>query len=417
MENITQILDSAKKCLNCKHKPCQNACPMKTRIPEFISKIKEENFKEAYDILIDNNMFSNICSTICPQEKQCEGSCVRGIKGSPMPIGKLERFVNDWAKENKYIHKINLPKKIEDKKVAIIGSGPASISCAVELAKSGIKSKIYEKDEKIGGILRYGIPDFRLNKSDLDNVVMEIKQMGVEIKTNVEFGKDISIESLREEGYDAIFLGIGAQIPSVYKLTDKEYSSIYKSDYFLKKYNEGKYIKDLGITVVIGGGNVAMDCSRTALKMGATKVYILYRRARENMPARDIEIQEALQDGVEFQFQTKVINAFGDNEKLTGIECIKTIVEEGKAVDVENSNFKMKVDTVIFAIGLTPNFKLLESQGLELENGLVKIDEFGATNVKNVYAGGDITENKSSVCRAVAAGKEAAIGIERELLT
>lgn len=413
MENITEILDIAKKCLNCKHKPCQNACPMNTRVPEFIAMVKEEKFKDAYNILLENNAFSNICSTICPQEKQCEGSCVRGIKGEPMPIGRLERFVNEWAKENNYTYKME-GKNYIDKEVAIVGSGPASISCAIELAKKGIKSVVFEKDKELGGILRYGIPDFRLNKSTIDNIINNAKNIGVEFKTNVEFGKDITLTKLQKE-YDAIFLGIGAEVPTTYKLADKEINSIYKSDYFLKRYNEGDWIKDLGTTVVIGGGNVAMDCSRTAIKMGAEKVYVLYRRARENMPARDIEIEEAIEDGVEFKYQTKVIKAFGD-KRLEEIECIKTVVEDGKAVDVEDSNFKMKVDTFVFAIGLIPNVKLLEEQGIEIENGLVKIDENGMTCVKGVFAGGDVAESKSSVCRAVAAGKKSAIGIEKCLI-
>lgn len=414
MENITEILNIAKNCLNCKHKPCQNACPMKTRVPEFIAKIKEEKFNEAYDILLENNTFSNICSTICPQEQQCEGSCVRGIKGEPMPIGRLERFINEWAKENNYTYKMNEIKEMSNKKVAIVGSGPASISCAIELAKMGIKSVILEKDEAFGGILRYGIPDFRLNKDTLEHILENAKNMGIEMNSNIEFGKDISLKELQDK-YDAVFLGIGAETPSTYKLADEEYSSIYKSDYFLKKYNEKDFIQNLGTTVVIGGGNVAMDCARTAVKMGAKKTYVLYRRARENMPARDIEIKEAMEDGVEFNYTTKVIKAFGDN-KLTQIECIKTVVEDGKAVDVENSNFKMDVATVVFAIGLTPNGKLLEAQGIETDRGLIKINEDGETCIKGVFAGGDATESKSSVCRAVAAGKKAAIGIGKYLL-
>lgn len=415
MENKQEILDIAKNCLNCKHKPCQNACPMKTRVPEFIAKIKEEKFSEAYDILLENNTFSNICSTICPQEQQCEGSCVRGIKGTAMPIGRLERFVNDWAKENNYTYKMEEQMVFQNKKVAIVGSGPAGISCAIELAKRGIKSVIFEKDENLGGILRYGIPDFRLNKDTLENILENARSMGINMKTNIEFGKDISLKELQEK-YDAVFLGIGAEIPSIYKLADEEYTSIYKSDYFLKRYNEKDYIDNLGTTVVIGGGNVAMDCARTAVKMGAKKVYVLYRRARENMPARDIEIAESMEDGVEFEFTTKVIKAFGDNGKLTQIECIKTVVEDGKAVDIENSNFKMNVDTVVFAIGLTPNGKLLEEQGLDTDRGLIKIDEEAKTSIKGVFAGGDVSESKSSVCRAVAAGKKAAIGIEKYLV-
>ena len=330
MENITEILELANKCLNCKHKPCQMACPMGTRIPEFIAKIKEEKFAEAYDILLENNSFSNICSIICPRERQCEGSCVRGIKGEPTAIGKLERFVNEWAKENNYTYKQEIEGD-SSKRVAIVGSGPAGISCAIELAKQGIKSVIFEKEKEFGGILRYGIPDFRLDKNLLDNIIENTKNMGVEFKKNLEFGKDITINRLKQEGFNAIFLGIGAELPSTYKLSDENYNNIYKPDYFLKRYNENDYIKNLGTTVVIGGGNVAMDCSRTAVKMGAEKVYVLYRRARENMPATKIEIQDAINDGVEFEFQTKVIKAFGEDGKLKEIECIKTEIKDRKS--------------------------------------------------------------------------------------
>lgn len=412
MENLTEILEMANKCLNCKNAPCKKACPMETKIPEFIAKIKEEKFDEAYDILIENNPFSSICGVICPRERQCEGSCVRGIKGEPTSIGKLERFVNNWAKENNYTYEQNMEESI-DKKVAIIGSGPAGITCAIELAKRGIKSVIFEKEKEFGGILRYGIPDFRLDKNLLDNIIENTKSMGVEFKSNIEFGKDITIDSLKQEGFSAIFVGIGAEIPSTYELSNEKYSNIYKPDYFLKRYNEGEFIKDLGVTVVIGGGNVAMDCARTAIKMGARKVYVLYRRDRKNMPATNVEIEDAIADGVEFEYQTKVIKAFGENGILSEIECIKTDVVDGKAVDIEGSNFKMKIDSFVFAIGLTPNEKLLKRQGIETENGLVKIDEFGTTCIEGVFSGGDTTEYKSSVCKAVAAGKTAAIGIEK----
>ena len=239
--------------------------------------------------------------------------------------------------------------------------------------------------------------------------------MEIVFKPNIEFGKDITIDSLKQDGFDAIFLGIGAQIPSTYKLSDEDITGIHEPDYFLKRYNEKEYIKDLGITVVVGGGNVAMDCARTALKMGAERVKVLYRRDRVNMPATNTEIEDAISDGVEFEYQTKVIKAFGENGKLNEIECIKTEVIDGKAVDIMDSNYKMKADTFIFAIGLTPNEKLLKAQGIELENGIVKIDEEGKTSIDGVFSGGDLTEYKSSVCKAVAAGKNAAKGIEKFL--
>lgn len=406
MEPIEVINEKAKYCLNCKHKPCQRACPIKTNIPSFIEKIKENNIEEAYKILMDNNIFSPICSAICPQEDQCEGSCTRGIKSNPVDIGKLEHFVNEYAKENSIKYDIKQKQK-NNHLVAVIGSGPASLSCAYELAKEGTNVTIFEKEESLGGILRYGIPSYRLNKKDLDNTINKILNLGINVKTNCEFGKDINIESLKKQGYEAIFLGIGAGNPTTYSLCNEKLDGIYESDYFLKEYNQGKNIKNLGKTVVIGGGNVAIDCARSASKLGAN-VSILYRRRIEDMPARKIEIQEAIEDNVKIIPCTKVISAKGENGHISEIECIKTEVIDKKAVDLENTNYNMKIDTFIFAIGLSPEKQLLEKEGLELENGLVLIDENGKTNLDKVYAGGDVTENKSTVCRAIAAGKKAA---------
>lgn len=413
MEPIEQIKVKAKYCLNCKHKPCQKACPMQTEIPLFIGKIKEGNFKDAYKILLDNNIFSPICSSICPQEDQCEGSCTRGIKGTPVDIGKLEYWVNEYAKQNGVKYDIK-PSEKNNHMVAVIGSGPASLSCAYELAKVGVQVTIFEKEEKLGGILRYGIPPYRLNKKDLDNTINKILSLGIKVKTNCEFGKDINIQGLKAQGYEAIFLGIGAGAPSIYSLSNEKLKGIYASDYFLKEYNQGSKIDSLGKTVVIGGGNVAMDCARTASRLGAD-VSILYRRGIENMPARIIEIQEAIEDNVKIIPCTKVIGAKGENGHITEIECIKTEVIDGKAVDLENTNYNMKVDTFIFAIGLSPEKQLLEKEGITLENGLVVIDENGKTNLDKVYAGGDVTESKSTVCRAIASGKRAARGVLENL--
>lgn len=415
MEPIENIKEKAKYCLNCKHKPCQKACPMQTEIPFFIEKLKEGNFEDAYKILLDNNIFSPLCSAICPQENQCEGSCTRGIRSNPVDIGKLEYWVNVYAKQNGIKYKIG-PSKKNNHLVAVIGSGPASLECAYELAKAGVNVTIFEKEEKLGGILRYGIPSFRLDKEELDNTINQILSLGIKIQTNCEFGKDININTLKEQGYEAIFLGIGAGTPSIYSLCNENLKGIYDSDYFLKEYNQGNKIDNLGKTAVIGGGNVAMDCARTASRLGAD-VSILYRRGIENMPARKIEIQEAIEDGVKIVPCTKVISAKGENGHITEIECIKTEVIDGKAVDLENTNYNMKVDTFIFAIGLSPEKQLLEKEGITLENGLVVIDENGKTNIDGVYAGGDVTESKSTVCRAIAAGKRAARGILRIMQT
>ena len=411
MENIEKVKEKANWCLECKLKPCsKNGCPIQTNIPEFIGKIKSDEYEEAYKILINNNIFSHVCSLVCPQEEQCEGSCVREIKQNPTQIGELERFVNEWAYEN------NIDKKIEKaesngKKVAIIGSGPAGLECAVELLKNGYDVTIFEKDEMPGGILWYGIPDFRLPKDIVKNIISKVEKLGAQIRTNMQFGKNISLEELKKE-FDSIFIAIGAGKSSVYSLTDEPNENIYKSDIFLKAYSEKKFIKNLGKVVVIGGGNVAMDCARTAVKMGAENVKILYRRDQEHMPARKIELQDAIADGVQFVPLTRVISANVEDGRIKSLNCIQTTIEEARAVDVQNSEFSVEANTVVFAIGLKPEKLLLESQGIMTqENGLVQIDENGMTNIENVYAGGDVTESKSTVCRALAAGKKAAIGI------
>lgn len=410
MENIEEIKDIANYCLNCRAKPCTKACPMNTRIPEFIQKIKEEDYKDAYNILHENNKFSYICSLICPQEEQCQGSCVRGIKSEPTQIGKLERFVNEWAIENNYFYEENNINERNLRKVAIIGSGPAGLSASIELLKQGYDVTIFEKEKLAGGLLRYGIPDFRLSKEKVDRIINLVISLGGKFIFNKELGKDISIKDLKDE-YDYIFLGIGAEIPSTYKLSDKKLNGIYKSDYFLKEYSEGRYIQNLGDVVVIGGGNVAIDCARSAVKMGAKSVSILYRRDEENMPARKIELQDAISDGVKIKYKTKVIEAISDNnsEKITSVKCMKTNVIEKKAVDIENSEFIYPANTVIFAIGLKPNKILLEKEGIELnEYGMPKVNECFMTSIDGVYAGGDILESKSTVCRALAMGRNVA---------
>lgn len=408
METIETIKEMANYCLGCKAKPCSNGCPMKTNIPEFISKIKNEEFEEAYKILKANNIFSHICSIICPQEEQCEGSCIRGIKQKPTQIGKLERFINDWAQENsiKIEEKITEEKK---EKIAVIGSGPAGIECAYELRKNGYQVTVFEKEKQLGGILNYGIPNFRLEKKYIYDIIQMLKDIGVKFETEKEFGNNLHIKELQQE-FDAIFLGIGAEIPSKYDLGD--FKNIYDSDYFLKAYNSKKFIQNLGDVVVIGGGNVAMDSSRAALKMGARTSSILYRRDIEHMPARKIELEEAVKDGVNPVFTTRVVKAEGKNKKMESVKCIKTKVIDGKAIDMPNTEFNYKADTVVFAIGLKPNKEVLEKEGLAYnEKGLIEIDENGQTNISKVFAGGDLSETKSTVCRALASSKKAAKSI------
>ena len=409
MENIEEIKQKANWCLQCKTKPCmEKGCPIHTNIPEFISKIKEEKFKEAYDILQENNIFSHVCGTICPQEEQCEGSCIRGIKQIPTSIGELEKFVNEWAKENEYefVYQVGEEK---DKKVAIIGSGPAGLECAYELRKQGYQVTIFEKDEDFGGILRYGIPDFRLSKDIIKKIIDKLKKMGIIFKNNTCLGKDITIEDLKNE-FDAIFLGIGAEKSSTYDLGDFE--SIYDSDTFLRAYNNKKYLDNLGDVVVIGGGNVAMDSARAAIRMNAKSVSILYRRDKDHMPARSIELEEAIEDGVKPVFLTRVIKGIGTGKKLEKLECIKTEIIDHKAIDIVNSEFEYKADSVVFAIGLKPNKELLQKQNIELnEYGLIKVDENCRTSIEKVYAGGDSVESKSTVCRAISSARTAAKAI------
>lgn len=410
MEKLEQVLEQAGRCLNCKNPMCRKGCPISTNIPAFITKIKENNFLEAYKILQENNIMSEICSAVCPVENQCMGSCIKGLKGEPIHINYLEKFINDWAKENNISYEAQITNTL-NKKVAVIGSGPAGLSCAVNLRKYGFRVTVFEKEDKCGGILNYGIPDFRLSKQTVKNVINKVNKLGIEIKTGLEFGTDISIKTLKSDGYDIIFLGMGAQTQSRYLLTDQYTEDIYDSDIFLKIYNNKKNIKDLGTTIIIGGGNVALDCARAATRMGAKEVYIIYRKTKELMPARKIEIDEAIIDGVNFIFQTKVINAIGKNNKISKIECIKTENINNTVVEIQNSNYEMKANTVIFAIGSKANEKMLNELGIKTDNGLICIDGNYMTNINNIYAGGDLVEKKSSVCKAIATGKKAAKAI------
>lgn len=408
MEELEDIQKEAAWCLGCKMKPCSNACPMHTNIPEFIAKVKENKFEEAYNILIENNLFSHVCSLVCPQEDQCQGSCVRGIKSEPTKIGKIEAFVNDWAIKNNY--KAMIPQKEirNDVKVAVIGAGPAGLSFSYELAKNGIQSTVFEKEKVLGGILAYGIPDFRLNKDIIENIVNVLKTLGVKFELGAELGKNIFIKDLKKE-YDYIFLGIGAELASMYSLSNEEIDSVYDSDTFLRAYNYKNFIPNLKKVVVIGGGNVAMDSARAAIHMGAEKVSILYRRDREHMPAREIELEEAIKDGVEFKELVRVDSANIDNGKLKSLHCNRTQIIDGKAVDIPNDEFDFEADTVVFAIGLKPNKELLINEGIKLSDwGTIEVNENNQTNIENVYAGGDVVDNKSVVCKALAAGKKTA---------
>jgi len=404
MNDLEDIKNSANLCLNCKNPMCKKGCPIETNIPEFISKIKENKFEEAYKILQENNIMSEICSTVCPTENQCMGKCIRGIKTEPIKINKLEKFVNNWAEVNGIEHGIEIKEK-NDIKVAIVGSGPAGIACATELLKEGFEVTIFEKEEKIGGLLEYGIPDFRLPRKTLKKVIEKLIKMGLKLELGKALGKDFSIKDLKEK-FKYIFLAIGAGISNTYKLTDEASDNIFIADEFLKSFNNHEEIKNLGNVVVIGGGNVAIDSARAAIRMGATSVTIAYRRNEELMPARKIEIEDAINDGVNIIYLTKVISANLENGKIKGITCIKTKIENNKVIDIENSEFVLEADSIIFAIGLIPDTRLLEQNGITIENKMVKVDENYMTNIEDVFAGGDLVETKSTVCRAIATGKK-----------
>ena len=370
MEDIKSILQEASKCLNCKNPLCTKGCPIETKIPKFINEIKNGNLQMAYEILQENNIMSDVCSNVCPFEEYCVGHCIKGIKGKPVNISKLEKYVNLWARENNIIY--NYKKEISNNiKIAIIGSGPAGLECALELAKIGYKVTIFEKESKIGGLLTYGIPGFRLPRNITKNLTNRIKEMDIKIETNIEFGKNISIDKLKEKGYEAIFIGIGAGIPSTYKLCDENYEKIYKSNYIMKEYNAKRKVKKLGDVIIIGGGNVATDCARAVLRMDAKSSTIVYRRDKEKMPARDEELKLAIKDGVKVLYNTKVIDVDVKNKMLSSVKCIKTKTYEDKILDIEKSEFFINADSIIFAIGLKPDKKILENEGIELDlNGL-----------------------------------------------
>ena len=411
---MEEILEEASRCLNCGKPMCKTGCPLNTNIPEFINKVKENELDKAYEILTDNNIMSNICSLICPTEKQCMGNCIKGKIDEPVNINKLEAFVNNWANKNNLKQNIKI-KDLNGKKVAIVGAGPAGIACAVELKKEGFDVTVFEKEEKIGGILEYQIPDFRLEKEKIKPTYDLLVNLEINIEYNTEFGKDFNIEDLKKQGFDAIFLGIGANISSKYSLTPKTNKNIITAKDILTKYYNKEKI-DLGKTIVIGGGNVAQDAARVANKMGA-KTTIVYRRNEEKMPASRLEIDDAKKEGVKFLFNTKVLKAnIGDNGKIESVECLKTITLDDKIEDVENSNFNIEADTIVFAIGLKIEEEFLNSIGIETKNGLVKVDENQMTSIPNVYAGGDLTEKNQTVCWAIASGKKAAKGIKNNLL-
>ena len=415
MENIKE---KSNYCLSCKNKPCTKGCPLGNDITEFIKYIKEEKFEDAYNILCETTVLSSICGRICPHDKQCQGSCIRGIKQLPVNIGNLEAFIGDMAIKNNW--KISKFEENNNKKVAIIGGGPAGLTAAAFLARYGFNVTIYEKNDNLGGILYKGIPEFRLDKEIVKNTITKILELGIEVKYNVELEKDFTLEELKTQ-YDAILLTFGANISSKMKVEGENLLGVYGGNELLEKENYPD-LKDKKVAV-IGGGNVAMDTARTIKRLGAKNVYVIYRRAEKQMPAERKEIEDAKSEGIEFLFQNNIVKIIGDEQgKVKGLECIKTelIKKEGEdrevPVNIENSNYILDIDYVIRAVGSETEKNILEKLNLELNKwGYIKVDEENKTSQEKIFAAGDIVGEKSTVAWAAKSGRDAARNIREYL--
>ena len=412
-----KINELASYCLNCKTKPCRTGCPLGNDIPEFIKNVKEENYEQAYKVLSKTTVLEPVCGRICPHMSQCMGKCVRGIKSNPVNIGELEAFVGDMAVKNKYSMDDSQDKaeKSNSKKVAIIGSGPAGLTCAAFLARGGADVTIFEKKSTLGGLLRYGIPEFRLPKEILDNTINKIIDLGIKIELNKELGTDLNLQDLTND-FDRVFISIGANIPWKMGIEGEELEGVYGGNTLLEYNSHPDYSGKK--VAIIGGGNVAMDCARTIKNKGAENVTVIYRRAEEQMPAERKEIEDAKNEGVEFLFQTSVVRINGNNDvenKVTSIECIKTelVQKEGETrlspVNIEGSNYELDMDYVVMAIGSMPEEKVVNNLGLEVDRkGYIKVDENYETSIKNVFAGGDVAGTTATVAWAARTGRDVA---------
>ena len=416
-----EIKKYAEYCLNCPVKPCSNkGCPLNNDIPAFIKQVKEGNVKEAYKILSKTTVLGSVCGRICPHMKQCEGSCVRGIKGEPVNIGDLEAYVFDEAIKNSWYKEMEKTNELEGKNIAIVGGGPAGLTCANFLARKGAHVVIYEKYNELGGILAHGIPEFRLNREVLKETIKSILNEGIldiTVEYGQELGRNLKLVDL-ENKYDAVFLSFGANIPTRMNIEGENLEGVFGGNYLLEN---GKHPSYIGKKVaIIGGGNVAMDCARTIKRLGAEKVIVIYRRAEKQMPAETKEIEEAKQEGIEFLFQNNIIKILG-KDKVEKIECIKTqlVKKEGETrevpVNIENSNYELKIDYVVMAVGSSPEKEIANSLGLELNKwGYINIDENNRTSKEKIYAGGDLAGDKGTVAWAARAGRNVAEAIGNE---
>ena len=428
--NMEEAREEAGRCINCQNAKCIQGCPVAINIPAFIHEVKEGNIEEASRIISEASSLPAVCGRVCPQESQCEGRCIRGIKGEPISIGKLERFVADYAREHGIKPQPSAEKK--GKKVAVIGSGPAGLTCAGELAKTGYDVTVFEALHEPGGVLVYGIPEFRLPKKEVVAKEIEnVKALGVKIETNTIVGKSVKIDELLEE-YDAVFIGSGAGLPRFMGIPGENANGVYSANEYLTRNNLMKAFDpeyDTPVNpgkkvAVVGGGNVAMDAARTALRLGAD-VTIVYRRSEEELPARAEEVHHAKEEGIKFHLLTNPTEILVDDSGwVRGMTCIKMELgepdESGRRspVEIKGSEFELEADTVIMALGTSPN-PLISSttQGLDVNRRgcIIAEEEFGATSKKGVYAGGDAVTGAATVILAMGAGKAAAKGIDRYL--
>lgn len=422
----------AQRCLNCKNKPCVEGCPVRVSIPDFISEIRKRNFEKAYSIIAENSSLPAVCGRVCPQETQCESKCTLGIKFEPVAIGRLERFAADYHNlHNNDTDTVTLPAVI-DKKVAVVGSGPSGLSCAGELAKKGFKVTVFEALHRVGGVLVYGIPEFRLPKIIVEKEIDTLKSYGVEFRTNVVVGKTITVNELIEMGFSAVFVGTGAGLPKFMGIPGEGLNGVYSANEFLTRANLMKaYDADSHTPImqakniaVIGGGNVAMDAARTALRLGAENVYIVYRRSIIEMPARKEEVEHAAEEGIKFEILRSPVEIIGCDNFVKGIKLRKCKLGEpdGKGrrrpVEIEGSEYIIDVDCVIMAIGTSPN-PLIKNNTPEIkftDSGCIIVEEgTGKTTRNGVYAGGDAVTGAATVILAMGAGKTAAQAIEKYL--
>ena len=433
-------LAEAQRCLNCKNKPCVAGCPVNVNIPDFIMKIKDKDYEGAYQVINKTSTLPAVCGRVCPQETQCEAKCTMGIKFEPVGIGRLERFVADW-------HNGNATEKAEapasnGHKVAVVGSGPSGLTCAGDLAKKGYKVSVFEALHTAGGVLVYGIPEFRLPKAIVAREVEGLKDLGVDVETNVIIGKTLTIDELFDEmGFEAVFIGSGAGLPSFMNIPGESLKGVYSANEYLTRSNLMKAFRDDpetpimkgGKVAVVGGGNVAMDAARTALRLGAEHVYIVYRRSMEELPARAEEVEHAKEEGIDFRLLNNPVEILGYNNPddprdpkngfVKGIRCIKMELGEPDAsgrrrpVPIEGSEFELDVDAVIMAIGTSPNPLIKNTtKGLEVNRrGGIVVDEAGLTSREAVYAGGDAVTGAATVISAMGAGKLAAASIDEYL--